>query len=130
MKTLIGGPAMVYVVVFGALTALAEIWFLDYRRDVTVLKWLTPCPAPTRSTRPSAVGSNPSAVAAQRASADSANDAVAAACSAGVAPEWPYAVLRAVTTTPRVAVAVGPAQQRRADLTPVECRWPTGRTRR
>lgn len=40
VRTLIGGPALAYVVLFGAVTALAEI-FLDYRRYVTVLKWLT-----------------------------------------------------------------------------------------
>lgn len=40
VKTLIGGPALFYVVLFGAVTALAEI-FLDYHRYVVVLKWLT-----------------------------------------------------------------------------------------
>lgn len=40
VKTLAGGPALLYVVLFGAATALAEI-FLDYQRYVTVLKWLT-----------------------------------------------------------------------------------------
>jgi hypothetical protein len=38
---------------------------------------------------PSAAGSKPSPVTGQRASADSAKDAVAAACSAAVVPEWP-----------------------------------------
>lgn len=40
VKTLIGGPALVYVVAFGIAVTLAEI-FLDYRRYVMVLKWLT-----------------------------------------------------------------------------------------
>ena len=40
VKLLIGGPAMVYVVLFGALSVLAQIFF-DYDRYVSVLKWLT-----------------------------------------------------------------------------------------
>lgn len=41
-KLLIGGPAMVYVVAFGVLSVAAQIFF-DYRRYVSVLKWLTLC---------------------------------------------------------------------------------------
>lgn len=39
-KLLIGGPAIVYVVVFGIGSVLAEV-FLSYERYVTVLKWIT-----------------------------------------------------------------------------------------
>jgi len=39
-KLLIGGPGMVYVVGFGAISVVAQI-FLDYSRYVSVLKWLT-----------------------------------------------------------------------------------------
>jgi len=41
-KLLIGGPALLYVVAFGALSVLAQIFF-DYKRYVAVLKWLTLC---------------------------------------------------------------------------------------
>jgi NRAMP (natural resistance-associated macrophage protein)-like metal ion transporter len=41
-KLLIGGPAMAYVVAFGVLSVAAQIFF-DYRRYVSVLKWLTLC---------------------------------------------------------------------------------------
>ena len=41
-KLLIGGPGIVYVVVFGVLSVAAQIFF-DYRRYVSVLKWLTLC---------------------------------------------------------------------------------------
>lgn len=40
LKLMIGGPAFVYVVVFGISSTLAQI-FLDYRRYSAVLKWLT-----------------------------------------------------------------------------------------
>lgn len=40
VKTLIGGPSLAYVVLFGITVTLAEI-FLDYQRYVMVLKWLT-----------------------------------------------------------------------------------------
>ena len=39
-RLLIGGPSMVYVVLFGVLSVGAQIFF-DYRRYVAVLKWLT-----------------------------------------------------------------------------------------
>ena len=39
-KLLIGGPAIVYVMLFGVISVVAQI-FLDYRRYVAVLKWLT-----------------------------------------------------------------------------------------
>jgi NRAMP (natural resistance-associated macrophage protein)-like metal ion transporter len=39
-KLLIGGPGMVYVLLFGVTSVAAQI-FLDYRRYVSVLKWLT-----------------------------------------------------------------------------------------
>ena len=39
-KLLIGGHGMVYVLVFGVTSVVAQI-FLDYRRYVSVLKWLT-----------------------------------------------------------------------------------------
>ena len=41
-KLLIGGPASVYVVVFAAISVLAQIFF-DYKRYVAILKWLTLC---------------------------------------------------------------------------------------
>jgi NRAMP (natural resistance-associated macrophage protein)-like metal ion transporter len=41
-KLLIGGPALLYVVAFGAISVLAQIFF-DYKRYVAVLKWLTLC---------------------------------------------------------------------------------------
>jgi NRAMP (natural resistance-associated macrophage protein)-like metal ion transporter len=40
LKLVVGGSASVYVVLFGALSVLAQI-FLDYRRYVKILKWLT-----------------------------------------------------------------------------------------
>lgn len=39
-KLLIGGPAMLYVVGFGVISVAAQIFF-DYKRYVSVLKWLT-----------------------------------------------------------------------------------------
>jgi NRAMP (natural resistance-associated macrophage protein)-like metal ion transporter len=39
-KLLIGGPGMIYVVAFGVTSVIAQI-FLDYKRYVSVLKWLT-----------------------------------------------------------------------------------------
>ncbi len=39
-KLLIGGPAFLYVVLYGGISVLAQI-FLDYKRYVAVLKWLT-----------------------------------------------------------------------------------------
>src|SRR5436190_3292197 len=39
-KLLIGGPAFAYVLLFGVASVAAEI-FLDYKRYVAVLKWLT-----------------------------------------------------------------------------------------
>lgn len=39
-KLLIGGTGIVYVVMFGVLSVLAQIFF-DYKRYVSVLKWLT-----------------------------------------------------------------------------------------
>ena len=39
-KLLIGGPGFLYVVLFGVTSVVAQI-FLDYKRYVTVLKWLT-----------------------------------------------------------------------------------------
>jgi NRAMP (natural resistance-associated macrophage protein)-like metal ion transporter len=41
-KLLFGGPASVYVVVFAAISVLAQIFF-DYKRYVAILKWLTLC---------------------------------------------------------------------------------------
>jgi NRAMP (natural resistance-associated macrophage protein)-like metal ion transporter len=41
-KLLIGGPGIVYVVAFGVLSVTAQIFF-DYKRYVSVLKWLTLC---------------------------------------------------------------------------------------
>jgi NRAMP (natural resistance-associated macrophage protein)-like metal ion transporter len=40
LKLLIGGPAIGYVVLFGAMSVLAQIFF-DYDRYVFILKWLT-----------------------------------------------------------------------------------------
>jgi NRAMP (natural resistance-associated macrophage protein)-like metal ion transporter len=40
LKLLIGGPPSVYVLTFGALSVLAQI-FLNYERYVAILKWLT-----------------------------------------------------------------------------------------
>jgi NRAMP (natural resistance-associated macrophage protein)-like metal ion transporter len=40
LKLLIGGPGIAYVVLFGAISVLAQIFF-DYNRYVSVLKWLT-----------------------------------------------------------------------------------------
>ncbi|MCS3726616.1 Nramp family divalent metal transporter [Bradyrhizobium betae] len=40
LKVLIGGPGIVYVVIFGVVSVLAQIFF-DYDRYVAVLKWLT-----------------------------------------------------------------------------------------
>src|SRR6202040_1917054 len=37
---LIGGPALVYVILFGFICAVLQV-FMTYRRYVTVLKWLT-----------------------------------------------------------------------------------------
>jgi NRAMP (natural resistance-associated macrophage protein)-like metal ion transporter len=42
LKLLIGGPATFYVVVFGTVSVLAQI-FLEYKLYVSVLKWLTLC---------------------------------------------------------------------------------------
>lgn len=39
-KLLIGGPGIVYVLIFGVTSVVAQI-FLDYKRYVAVLKWLT-----------------------------------------------------------------------------------------
>lgn len=41
-KLLIGGPGILYVVVFGVVSVAAQIFF-DYKRYVAVLKWLTLC---------------------------------------------------------------------------------------
>src|SRR4051794_23291752 len=41
-KLLIGGPAMLYVLFFGVTSVVAQIFF-DYKRYVSVLKWLTLC---------------------------------------------------------------------------------------
>ena len=41
-KLLIGGPAILYVVLFGVVSVAAQIFF-DYKRYVSVLKWLTLC---------------------------------------------------------------------------------------
>jgi Mn2+/Fe2+ NRAMP family transporter len=40
LKLLVGGPAPLYVAIFGALSVLAQI-FLKYERYVAILKWLT-----------------------------------------------------------------------------------------
>ena len=39
-KLLIGGPGILYVVAFGVVSVVAQV-FLDYKRYVSVLKWLT-----------------------------------------------------------------------------------------
>jgi Mn2+/Fe2+ NRAMP family transporter len=39
-KLLVGGPAILYVVLFGVTSVVAQI-FMDYKRYVAVLKWLT-----------------------------------------------------------------------------------------
>jgi NRAMP (natural resistance-associated macrophage protein)-like metal ion transporter len=39
-RLLVGGPAIIYVVLYGVTSVAAQI-FLDYRRYVAVLKWLT-----------------------------------------------------------------------------------------
>jgi NRAMP (natural resistance-associated macrophage protein)-like metal ion transporter len=41
-RLLIGGPSSVYVVVFAAISVLAQIFF-NYQRYVAILKWLTLC---------------------------------------------------------------------------------------
>jgi NRAMP (natural resistance-associated macrophage protein)-like metal ion transporter len=41
-KLLVGGHAILYVVFFGAISVAAQIFF-DYKRYVSVLKWLTLC---------------------------------------------------------------------------------------
>jgi NRAMP (natural resistance-associated macrophage protein)-like metal ion transporter len=41
-KLLVGGPAIIYVLFFGITSVGAQIFF-DYRRYVSVLKWLTLC---------------------------------------------------------------------------------------
>lgn len=41
-KLLIGGPALLYVVGYGVISVVAQIFF-DYKRYVSVLKWLTLC---------------------------------------------------------------------------------------
>jgi NRAMP (natural resistance-associated macrophage protein)-like metal ion transporter len=40
LRLLIGGPGVLYVAVFGYVSVLAQI-FMDYRRYVAILKWLT-----------------------------------------------------------------------------------------
>ena len=40
LRLLIGGPGVLYVAVFGYVSVLAQI-FLEYRRYVAILKWLT-----------------------------------------------------------------------------------------
>lgn len=40
LKLLIGGPGAAYVVVFGVVSVLAQVFF-DYKRYVSILKWLT-----------------------------------------------------------------------------------------
>jgi Mn2+/Fe2+ NRAMP family transporter len=40
LKLLIGGPAPLYVVAFGTLSVLAQVFF-QYERYVSILKWLT-----------------------------------------------------------------------------------------
>jgi NRAMP (natural resistance-associated macrophage protein)-like metal ion transporter len=41
-RLLIGGPASFYVVVFAAISVLAQVFF-EYKRYVAILKWLTLC---------------------------------------------------------------------------------------
>ena len=40
LKLLIGGPAILYVILFGTVSVIAQIFF-EYRRYVAILKWLT-----------------------------------------------------------------------------------------
>jgi Mn2+/Fe2+ NRAMP family transporter len=40
LELIVGGPAVLYVVAFGLVFVLAQI-FLDYKRYVAILKWLT-----------------------------------------------------------------------------------------
>jgi NRAMP (natural resistance-associated macrophage protein)-like metal ion transporter len=40
LKLVVGGSSVLYVVVFGAVSVLAQV-FLDYKRYVAILKWLT-----------------------------------------------------------------------------------------
>ena len=40
LKLLVGGPPALYVVAFGCVSVLAQI-FLEYKRYVAILKWLT-----------------------------------------------------------------------------------------
>lgn len=40
LRILVGGPGILYVVVFGAISVLAQVFF-DYKRYVAILKWLT-----------------------------------------------------------------------------------------
>jgi Mn2+/Fe2+ NRAMP family transporter len=40
LRLLVGGPGILYVVVFGCISVSAQI-FLEYRRYVAILKWLT-----------------------------------------------------------------------------------------
>jgi Mn2+/Fe2+ NRAMP family transporter len=40
LKLLVGGPAPLYVVLFGAVSVLAQVFF-EYKRYVSILKWLT-----------------------------------------------------------------------------------------
>jgi len=42
MRLLVGGPAALYVVLFGTVSVLAQVFF-DYRLYISVLKWLTLC---------------------------------------------------------------------------------------
>lgn len=41
-KLLIGGPGIAYVVAFGVVSVVAQVFF-DYKRYIAVLKWLTLC---------------------------------------------------------------------------------------
>jgi NRAMP (natural resistance-associated macrophage protein)-like metal ion transporter len=40
LKLIVGGPSILYVIVFGVFTVLAQV-FLAYKRYVSILKWLT-----------------------------------------------------------------------------------------
>ena len=40
LKLLIGGPAILYVILFGTVSVIAQIFF-EYKRYVAILKWLT-----------------------------------------------------------------------------------------
>jgi NRAMP (natural resistance-associated macrophage protein)-like metal ion transporter len=42
LKLLIGGPAFLYLLVFGIVSVVAQV-FLNYKRYVSILKWLTLC---------------------------------------------------------------------------------------